>query len=172
MKRIFLLLAMVATTAFTSCTNEDDRVDSDTIAEVFEINQNTSFTAANNYTVNYTLNPQIFNSDMILIYRLSGTSGGNDVWEALPQTYYFGGGVEYLQYTFDFTVNNINIYLDSNFDPAEEPAFSLNQVFRVVVIPGYLSNKGGTSVDLSNYNAVMQAYNLTDSNVRTIGERK
>lgn len=173
MKRIFLLLTVAAMTAFTGCSSDDDRVDNDTIAEVFEINQNTSFTAANNYQINYTLNPQIYSSDMILIYRLSGTSGGNDVWEALPQTYFFGGGAEFLQYTFDFTVNNINIYLESNFAPEEEPAFSVNQVFRVVIIPGYYSGVGkvSNSVDLTDYNAVMKAYKLNGSNVKTIGER-
>lgn len=171
MKRIFLLLAIVGMTAFTSCTNEDDNVDNDTIAEVFEINQNTTFNAGNGYTINYSLIPAIYNSDMVLVYRLSGTSGGNDIWEALPQTYFFGGGAEYLQYTFDFTVNDINIYIDSNFAAEEEPAFSANQVFRVVIIPGYLSNRGGTGVDLTDYDAVIKAYDLDDSNVKTIGSR-
>jgi len=181
MKRIFLLLAIVGMTALQSCTNDDDRVDNDTIAEVFEINQNTTFNAGNGYKINYSLLPPIFNSDMIMIYRLSGTAGGQDVWEALPQTYFFSSGAEYLQYTFDFTVNSINIYIDSNFPAEEEPAFSVNQVFRVVIIPGYLSNKAANSgkgatvapaVDLSDYNAVIKAYGLNDSNVKTLESRK
>lgn len=176
MKRIFLLLTVVAMTALTGCSNDDDRIysDNDTIAEVFEINGNTTFTAANGYTINYTLSPQIFSSDMILVYRLSGTNAGNDVWEALPQTYYFNNGADDLLYTFDFSVNDINIYIDSTFPAEDAPAFSVNQVFRVVVIPGFLSNKSATntvSVDLTDYNAVMQAYKLNSSHVRTIGER-
>jgi len=91
MKRIFLLLAMVGMTAFQSCSDDDtaDQIDTDTIAEVFEINQNTTFNAGNDYTISYPLIPQIYSSDMILVYRLSGDDGGNDVWEALPQTYFF-----------------------------------------------------------------------------------
>lgn len=171
MKRIFLLLTVVAMTALTGCS-EDDRVDNDTIAEVFEINQNTTFTAANSYKINYTLNPPIYNSDMILVYRLSGSNGNNDVWEALPQTYYFNGGADDLLYTFDFSVNDLNIYVDSSFPAEEAPAFSVNQVFRVVIIPGYLSNRGENSVDLSDYNAVIKAYNLNQSNIKTLQSRK
>jgi len=175
MKRIFLLLAIVGVTAFQSCSSDDDVVltDNDTIAEVFEINSNTTFTAGNGYTISYTLNPEIFSSDMILIYRLSGADGNDDVWEPLPQTYNFSNG-DYLQYTFDFSVNNINIYIDSNFPAEQEPAFSANQVFRVVIIPGYLSNKGtsaSSSIDLSDYKAVIKAYGLNDSNIKTIGNR-
>ncbi len=172
MKRIFLLLTVAAMTAFTGCSNDDDRVDRDTISEVFEINQNTTFTAANNYTINYTLNPQIYSSDMILVYRLSGTNGGNDVWEALPQTYYFNSGADDLMYTFDFSVNDLNIYIDSTFPAEDAPAFSVNQVFRVLIIPAYNSGaKTSNAVDLTDYNAVMQAYNLSDKNIKTIGER-
>lgn len=182
MKRILLLLAIVGMTAFQGCSNDDDRIDRDTIAEVFEINQNTTFTQANGYTINYSLVPPIFNSDMILIYRLSGTSGGRDIWEALPQTYFFSNGAEFLQYTFDFTTANINIYIDSNFPAEQEPAFSVNQVFRVVIVPGFLSNKPakssdkGTvtpaSVDYNDYYAVMKAYGLDDKNVKTLQSRK
>lgn len=172
MKRIFLLLTVAAMTAFTGCSSDDDRVDRDTISEVFEINQNTTFTAANNYSINYTLNPQIYSSDMILVYRLSGTSGGNDVWEALPQTYFFNGGADDLMYTFDFSINDINIYIDSTFPAEEAPAFSVNQVFRVLIIPAYNSGaKTANAVDLTDYNAVMQAYNLSDKNIKTIGDR-
>lgn len=171
MKRIFLLLAIVGITAFQSCSSDDDVVvtDTDTIAEVFEINQNTNFTPANGFAISYPLSPQIYTSDMVLLYRLKSVSG-TDFWEPLPKTYYFENGDE-LDYTFDFSVNTINIRMDGNFDLTTEPGFTLNQVFRVVIIPGYLSNKGASSVDLSNYNEVIQAYGLNDSNIRTIGTR-
>ena len=130
MKRIFLLLTVAAMTAFTGCSNDDDRVDRDTISEVFEINQNTTFNLDNNYTIDYTLIPQIYSSDMILIFRLAGTSGGNDVWEPLPKTYYFSDGSE-LDYTFDFTVNDIQIRMDGTNLGAAPASFTNNQVFRV-----------------------------------------
>ena len=173
MKRIFLLLAVVGMTAFQSCSSDDDVVltDNDTIAEVFEINQDTNFTAANSYQISYDLNPQIYSSDMVLLYRLKSVSG-TDFWEPLPKTYYFSDGGE-LEYLFNFSVSRINIEIDSNFDVATEPAFSVNQVFRVVVIPGYLSNKGASSsVDLSDYKAVVKAYGLNESNIKTLQPAK
>lgn len=179
MKRIFLLLAIVGMTALQSCTNEDDHVDNDTIAEVFEINQNTNFSAANNYRISYTLSPQIFNSDMILVYRLDGQDGGNDVWVPMPKTYFFDGGDE-IDYTYDFTVNEIFIYLGFTNAATLSPAFTQNQVFRVVIIPGFLSNKAATpgkakaatGIDYNDYNAVIKAYGLNDSNVKTLQPAK
>lgn len=183
MKRILLLLAIVGMTAMQSCSSDDDRVDNDTIAEVFEINQNTNFTAGNNYRISYTLAPPIFNSDMILIYRLDGQDNGQDVWVPLPKTYYFNGGDE-LDYSFDFTTREIFIYLGFTNSALLTNEFTQNQVFRVVIIPGFLSNKaantggyvkGGTiptSVDFNDYNAVIKAYGLNDSNIKTLQPSK
>lgn len=180
MKRILLLLAIVGMTSLQSCTNDDDRVDNDTIAEVFEINQNTTFNSLNNYRISYTLAPPIFNSDMILIYRLDGQDAGRDVWVPLPKTYYFNGGDE-LDYSFDFTTNEIFIYLGFTNSAVLLPEFTQNQVFRVVIIPGFLSNKAANSgkgataapaVDLNDYNAVIKAYGLDDSNVKTLQPSK
>lgn len=175
MKRIFLLLAIVGITALQSCSSDDDVVvtDNDTIAEVFEINQNTTFNATNGYKIDYTLSPPIYSSDMILMYRLVGTEGVNDVWEALPQSYNFTNG-DFLQYTFDFSINKISIYIESNFPVEQRPAFSVNQVFRVLVIPAYNSGVGRNvnQVDFSDYNAVIKAYGLNDSNIKTIETRK
>lgn len=174
MKRIFLLLAIVGMTAFQSCNSDDtaDQKDTDTIAEVFEINQSTTFNAGNNYRINYTLNPQIFSSDMILVYRLDGVDGQEDVWVPLPKTYYVNGGIDEVDYSYDFSVSKIYIYLGFTNSAFLTPDLTNNQVFRVVIIPGFLSNKGTSTVDFSDYNAVIQAYGLNDSNIKTIGERK
>lgn len=168
MKKLLSILSLIGFITFTSCNDDDtaNQVDRDTIAEVFEINQNTTFTAANNYRINYSLNPVIYNSDMIMIYRLAGTSGALDIWEQLPQTYNFTDGE--LSYTFDFTVQDINLYLLFNGNVLT-PAFTDNQVFRVVIIPGYLSNKGGAApVDFSDYNAVVKYYNINQQNIKSL----
>lgn len=167
MKRIFLLLTVVAMTALTGCSNDDDRVDNDTIAEVYEI-RDVDFTndGAGNYGIISNLNPQIFTSDMVLVYRRAGSDGGNPIWESLPKTIYFEGGSE-LDYNFDFTTNDVSIYLGYTDASALSPAFITNQLFRVVIIPGYLSNKSASasSVDLSDYNAVVRAYGIDDTKI-------
>jgi hypothetical protein len=47
-------------------------------------------------------------------------------------------------------------------------AWSQNQVFRVVIIPGYLSNKNNKAVDFNDYNAVVKAFNIKQSQIKTI----
>jgi hypothetical protein len=163
MKKIFLLLAVVAGTTFTSCEGPEGpqgpagyTVEAETfeIRNVNFINDGTGF-----YGILYDLDPVILNSDSILLYRLK-SSNGTDVWEPLPTTYYFDDGVteQELDYNFDFTTNDISIYLGYTDQSVLQPAFTQNQVFRVVVIPGYLSNKIGNK----DYNSVTKELKISE----------
>ena len=151
MRKIFLLLSVVGTLAFTSCNNDDDRIDNDTISEVFEVT-NVNFVDTGDYTVTIPLDPTIYSSDVVLVYRLSGTDPlGDDIWEQVPTRYYLDEGT--LDYFTDFSVNSVAIYLDADFDPILRQDFSLNQVFRIVIVPGYFSD----TVNVNDYDAVMSA---------------
>ena len=164
MKKIILLLAITASFLFHSCSPKEE-IHADLLAEVFQVT--TSFTAANNYSKLITLNPPIYNSDMVFVYRSFDVINGQRVWRQLPQAVYLIQGE--LDYNFDFTRNDINIFLESNFDLATLGAtWSQNQVFRVVIIPGYLSNKNKKAVDFNDYNAVVKAFNIKDNQVKTI----
>ena len=164
MKKIILLLAIAANFLFHSCSPKEE-IHADLLAEVFQVT--TSFTAANNYSKLITLNPPIYNSDMVFVYRSFDVINGQRVWRQLPQAVYLIQGE--LDYNFDFTRNDINIFLESNFDLATLGAtWSQNQVFRVVIIPGYLSNKNNKAVDFNDYNAVVKAFNIKESQVKTI----
>lgn len=126
------------------------------ISEVFEITG--SFSSNNDYSIGVTLNPAIYSSDVVLVYELSGSHNGNDVWTPLPIVYYFGSGD--LRYFFDFSRYDIQIYLDTNLNPANLPDhFRINKTFRVVIVPGYFSTLG---VDMNDLDAVMQKLALTD----------
>lgn len=126
------------------------------ISEVFEITG--SFSSNNDYSIGVTLNPVIYSSDVVLVYELSGSHNGNDVWTPLPIVYYFGSGD--LRYFFDFSRYDIQIYLDTNLNPANLPDhFRINKTFRVVIVPGYFSTLG---VDMNDLDAVMQKLALTD----------
>lgn len=166
MKKIFLLLAVVGMTVLQSCEGDagpQGEPGYSAEAEVFEIrNVNFINDGGGNYTIIYDLNPAILNSDMILMYRLAGVSNGLDIWEQMPKTYYFNNGEE-LDYNFDFTTNDINVNLGYTDSSVLQPAFIQNQVFRVVVIPGYLSNKVGA--DLS-YDNVKSKLNITDEDFK------
>lgn len=164
MKRIILLLTFLATFLYQSCTVKEE-VNADLLAEVFQVT--TSFTAANNYSKLITLNPPIYNSDMVLVYRSFGVINNQVVWRQLPQAVYIAQGE--LDYNFDFTRNDINLFLESDFDLATLGAtWSQNQVFRIVIIPGYFSNKNNKVVDFNDYNAVLKAYNIKENQIKTI----
>ena len=158
------MLAIVGTFAFQGCTVKDE-IQVNNLAEDFEVT--TSFSAANNYSRIITLNPPIYSSDMVLVYRLFDVINGEDVWRTLPQTVYLPQGE--LDYNFDFTRNDINIFLDSDFDLTTlGSAWTQSQVFRVVIIPGYLSNRNSSTIDFSNYNEVVKRYAITESQIKTI----
>ena len=164
MKKIILLLAITASFLFHSCSPKEE-IHADLLAEVFQVT--TSFTAANNYSKLITLNPPIYNSDMVLVYRSFDVINGQRVWRQLPQAVYLIQGE--LDYNFDFTKNDINIFLESNFNlNTLGTAWAQNQVFRVVIIPGYLSNKNTKAIDFNDYNAVVKAFNIKESQVKTI----
>jgi hypothetical protein len=164
MKKIVLLIAIATTFLFQGCTTKEE-IHADLLAEVFEVR--TSFTAANNYSRLVTLNPPIYNSDMVLVYRLFDVLNGQSLWRQLPQAVYLPQGE--LDYNFDFTRNDIEIFLESDFDLATLGAFwSQNQVFRVVIIPGYFSNKNNNAIDFNDYNAVVKAFKIKDNQIKSI----
>ena len=163
MKRIVTLFAIIGLIAFSGCTT-DDNVDSDTIAEVFELkNINFDFNATDGYTIYRTLNPQIFPSDVILIYRLTGTiNASTPVWQQIPRTLYTSQGE--LDYDFDFSKEDFTIYAGGNYNLALTPQFLNNQTFRIVIVPGSFSK----TLDTNNYISVMKALNLKENQVQQI----
>ena len=168
MKRIILLLAIVGTFAFQGCSGPEGPQGAtgySAEAEVFEVTA--SFSASNNFESLVTLNPAILNSDMVLVYRLFDVVNGADVWRSLPQTVYLPQGE--LDYNFDFTKYDINIFLDSNFDLTTLSAsWAQSQVFRVVIIPGYLTNRNSKAIDFNDYNAVVKAFNIKENQIKTL----
>ncbi|SFA84834.1 hypothetical protein SAMN05660845_0612 [Flavobacterium swingsii] len=169
MKKIILLLAFISMITLQSCTVHEEVVtpvqttDNDTISEVLEYT--VSFNSGNNYKRLITFNRPIYTSDMVLVYRLDNNlvNNGTDVWRQMPQTYYLGTTGE-LDYNFDFTNYDVNIFLGANFDlNTLSSDWTQNQTFRIVIVPAYFGNK--MAIDYSNYDAVVKAYNLDDSKI-------
>lgn len=172
MKKILLLFAVTGLLTFTSCSDDDDKHDSDTISEVFEVTD-VDFVSSGNYEITVPLNPNIYSSDMLLVYRLvPEQSGSIDVWEPIPVTKYNVSGVNgaEIDYGFNFSQADVVIYMGSNDNLANFPEYTQNQVFRIVIVPGYLSNKQSTNahVDFSDYNAVIKAFGINDKNIKEI----
>ncbi len=170
MKRIFLLLAVVAMTALQSCEGDQGPPGRDGVSvesEVFELqNVNFQLNANNEYAIFRELNPAIIDSDVILIYRMTGTiNAQTPIWQLIPRTLFLNEGE--LDYDFDFSRVDFTIYAGGTYNLATTPQFINNQTFRIVIVPGYFS-RGANVVDFEDYNAVIEAYGIDDSNVKVL----
>jgi len=146
MKNGSIYFLLVVALFFTSCIGPQGMT-GDTgysaEAEVFELrNVNFDYNAIDGYTIYRSLNPAILGSDNILIYRMSST---------------------------DFSRQDFTIYAGGNFNLATVPVYLTNQTFRIVVIPGYFSNKSAQkNIDYADYQAVAKAYHIQDSEVKLL----
>ena len=102
-----------------------------------------------------------------MIYRLSGTiDSSTPIWQLIPRTLYLNQGE--LDYDYDFSREDFKIYAGGTFDLALAPQYIQNQTFRIVIIPGYFSGRSARKVDKNDYNAVIKAYNINDTNVKIL----
>jgi hypothetical protein len=170
MKKIFLLLAMVSTAAFTGCTINDDQPDvienNYFEAEAFHLDGiNLGFeptTGRYEYLVEF--DQPLFPSDVILVYRWT-SDNGTGVWQQIPRTLHLNQFDE-VDYDFNFNRNDLLIFVDATFDLATTPEFRNNQSFRVVIIPAYDPTEG--RIDFSDYNAVAQRFNIKEANIKAL----
>jgi len=167
MKKITLLLAFIGMLSFQSCTVNDSQPivqDSDTISEVYEYS--VSFTAGNNYSELLSFPHTIYSSDMVLVYRLSGVTQGTDIWKLEPETYYFNDGTLDFGYDFDFTRYDVNLFMHGNNLGTVSSNFRLNQIFRVVIVPGYFGKNASKTVNFEDYNAVVKSFKIDESKLK------
>ena len=161
MKKFTLILAFIGMITLQSCSTNNDTVDNDTISEVFEYTNVNFF--PNDYSVVLTYPHTIFNSDMVLVYRLSGSFQGEDIWKPLPETYYFDDGTLDLRYDFDFTRFDAEVRLEG-FDLAGvNDTYKLNQILRVLVIPANFGKN--STINYNDYKAVIKAYKIDESKI-------
>jgi hypothetical protein len=80
------------------------------LGTVFEIKGD--FTPANQWMLYFKFpnTIEVLESDVVLVYILWELSNNLDVWRLLPQTVVLPEGI--LQYNYDFTLADIQIFLD------------------------------------------------------------
>ncbi|MBX2913723.1 MAG: hypothetical protein KF856_00490 [Cyclobacteriaceae bacterium] len=159
MKKLMFLLVL---TVAVACEGPEGPMgppgdDGEIIAsKAFEIE--VDFTAANNYAHLEEYGFNVLASDVTLVYALWGTQNGKDIWRLLPQQVFFEEGL--LQYNFDFTNVDVNIFLDATFPlSALRTEWTNDQVFRVVVVPADMVGRP----NYADYEATMKRLNLSDS---------
>jgi hypothetical protein len=174
MKKLFTLCFLFSAILLTSCQGDrgeigpqgppgrdgQDGADG-LIGYIFDIEAE-PFTNSNEYKLYYSIPADIpvFESDVFAAYMLVGVDEDTnaEIWEPLPRTLFLEGG-DILLYGYDYTLNDVSLFLDGNFDLNTLNAdFTDGLIFRVAVIPaGY----AGT-VDLTNYNEVMSGLNQAE----------
>ncbi len=105
----------------------------------------------------------MLDSDVMLVYFLwEVTENETEVWRALPQTLYFEDGI--LEYNYDFTKFDASVFLGGtvNLDGLGA-TWTDNWIARVVVVPAQF----GGRIDYSDYEAVKEYFNLSESKLAT-----
>ncbi len=102
--------------------------------------EDVDFTAGNDYTALLDFSDFAFQgdtSDISLVYFLweVDTETGLEVWRPLPQTLIIPEGL--LQYNYDFTLADVKLFMDADFDLNILGANDTDDwIVRVVVLPG------------------------------------
>ncbi len=139
------------------------------LGQVIEIEGD--FNPSNDFSIFFEF-PQtieVFESDVVLVYILfdqTEDSNGEavDVWRLLPQTLIVNQGL--LQYNYDHTFLDVNIFLEADFDLATLlPGDTDNQIFRIAVVPADFAT---SKLDKSNLSAVMQSLNVSESDIKRV----
>lgn len=109
---------------------------------------------------------EVFETDVVLVYilwdQLDDPSGPIDIWRLLPQTRLVDQGI--LQYNYDFTFLDVNIFLETDFDPAFLlPGDTDNQIFRIAILPADGAAK--TKLDTSNMQEVLDYLGVEESQI-------
>ncbi len=107
-------------------------------------------------------------SDAILVYRLE-TIEDVETWNLIPKSYFFDEGI--LQISSNHTDQDVELVIEADFDLENlDASFTSNQYYRVVVVPSDFEQS--TGVDTSNMNAVMNALDLKESDVKKVSTLK
>lgn len=117
-----------------------------------------NFSAENDYGEVFDFPEELFEGDVVLIYRLVGVFEDRPIWRQLPQTVFLEDGI--LMYNFDFTVLDFALFLDGTTDfSLLGPEWTDEQIFRIVVVP---SDFPSGRIDFSDYEAVTTWLNIKE----------
>jgi len=163
MKKLITLL-FVSSLLLVSCTSEpgppgppgptgpagEDGIN--ILGQVFEVD--VDFEATDNFEVlvQFPSEIEVFDTDVVVTYILTGVVDGLDVWEPLPQTLFLGN--EILLYGFNYTVVDILLFLDGTVNLNNLlPEFTDNIIFRIAILPADMAQ----DIDISSLESVMSA---------------
>ncbi len=168
MKKIipFFLVTVFALFSF-SCKDDDDQiyVDYDTYPVVYDLT-NVDFESVNGtYVISREFNNTLYPEDVLLVYLQNGSTNNNSpIWQQIPYTFYLDDGNE-VDYNFDFSMYDVQIYAGGTLN-LDGTSFVNNKTFRIVFVPATYGKS--PEVDYSDYNSVINYYNIDDSNPKKL----
>lgn len=122
------------------------------IGSIFEVEANFNIDNGYEFLEGIPASIEVFDTDVVLAYVLTGVDNNVDIWEPLPQTLFFGNDI--LLTGFDYTFTDVRFFLDGTVDFASlDPLYTDNVIFRVAVIPADFAQ----NIDVSSLDAVMSA---------------
>ena len=168
MKKIIFTLSFIAILAFQGCTGPEGPRGANGQDGLLSIVYETpyiSFTSTGSFSYLYTFPAVIYDSDHVLVYRLVSSINNVDLWDPLPKTYYQANGTRDFSFEFNFTKTDVEIYLDGNNLQTITDPYRLNQIFRIVVVPGKFG-KQVKNLDNLDYNTLIKTLNVDESQVK------
>jgi len=127
------------------------------IGQVIEVQADLNSGTDFEYFVEIPSDIEVFESDIIMVYRLMEVFDDTDVWEPLPQTIFRNNGI--LLYTFDYTLFDVRLFLDGTVDFGKlDPNDTDGLIFRIAIIPADFA-KG---VNLKKMDEVIKALHVED----------
>lgn len=169
MKKILTLFVFLGLFGFSGCSNDDsdNDLDNDTISYVFEVNK-INFSATFNSETYVGFDSKVYTGDVVLVYRYDGADSqtGKDIWTPLPESHYYPDGTLYFGYKFDFTQDNVRIFIDGfglNVNPIPSN-FVVDQIFRIVIVPG----DDGINMNKTDYYTIIEKINLDNNKIKRL----
>ncbi len=127
------------------------------IGQVIEVQADLNSGTDFEYFVEIPSEIEVFESDIIMVYRLMEVFDDTDVWEPLPQTIFRGNNI--LLYGFDYTIFDVRLFLDGTVNFGQlDPEDTDGLIFRIAIIPADFA-KG---VNLKKMDEVIKALHVED----------
>jgi len=177
---------------FTACSTDGDRGpqgpqgpegppgDGGVGATIFEINSEFFYEEETNLWTTDLLpfedftSVEVFQTDVVLIYRLDAIGqldDGSDVdeWSMLPQNFFTNEGT--LQYVFNHTFVDAEIFIDGNYDLSSlSDDFTKDQIFRVAIIPADFFESA--NFESSDIESLMKTLDIKETDIKKMGTLK
>jgi hypothetical protein len=119
------------------------------LGQVFEVTINLN--GNNNYQKLITIpsSIEVYESDVLLVYRYEGSFDNADIWTPLPATYFDANGT--FLYTFNHTYFDVKFFLDGNFNlNTLGIEWTNDQTFRIAVVPAEFASTNLTMEQLES----------------------